>query len=126
MPVACIITQIMENEELENEEPYYEHDRRNENILTDIDVVDSMDEARSDNTEPETLNTLHLCISFPPQGFLTQREATSVVEESEECKSTSSIERHTHHAKEYVWEVSKYCSKYRIVDDGFVALSCIT
>lgn len=125
MSVACIVSQIVENEEFEEEEPYYEHDRRNKNILADIDVVDSMEECCDDDAEPESLNTLHLCISFPPEGFLTDWEASSVVEESEEGKSPSSIERHTHHTKEYVWEVSKYCSKHRIVDDGFVALSGI-
>lgn len=126
MSVACIITQIMENEQLEDEKPYYEHDWRNEDVLSDVDVVDSMDETRCDDTKPKSLDTLHLRISFPPEGFLTDWEAASVVEESEEGKSTSSIERYTHHAKEYVWEVSKYRSKHRIIDDGFVALSCVT
>ncbi len=115
----------MENEQLEDEEPYYQHDWRNENVLTDVDVVDSMDETCGDDTKPKSLDTLHLCISFPPEGFLTDWEAPSVVEESEEGKSPSSIERHTHHTKEYVREVSKYRSKHRIVDDGFVTLSCV-
>lgn len=125
MSVACIISQIMEDEELEDEESDDEHHRRDENVLTDVDIVDSMEEACGDDTEPKSLNTLHLCISFPTECFLTQWEAASVVEESEEGKSTSSIERHTHHAKEYVREVSKYRSEHRIVYDGFVALTGI-
>lgn len=72
MSVSCIIPQIVENEELENEETDNEHGRRNENVLTDVDVIDSMEETCSDDTEPETLNTLHLRISFPAKCFLTE------------------------------------------------------
>lgn len=72
MAVACIITQTMEDEELENEETDYQHDRRNEDVLTDVDIVDAMEEACGDDTEPKSLNTLHLRISFPTEGFLTQ------------------------------------------------------
>lgn len=102
MTVFGIITQIMEDEELEDEESYDEHNRRYENILTNRDIVDAVKETRYDDTGPESLYALHLRISFPTKCFLTERKASSAVEESEEGESSSSVQRHAHHTKECV------------------------
>jgi hypothetical protein len=102
MSVACVISQIMQDEEFEEEESYDEHNRRHENILTNRDIVDAVKEARYDDAGPKSLDTLHLCVSFPAKCFLTERKASSAVEESEEGESSSSVERHAHHAKECV------------------------
>ncbi len=100
--VPGIIPEIMEDEEFEEEESHDEHDRRDEDILTDRDIVDAVKEARYDDTGPKSLDTLHLCVSFPAKCFLTERKSSSAVEESEEGESSTSIQRHAHHAKECV------------------------
>ncbi len=124
MPVSGIIPEIMQDEEFEEEKSYDEHNRRHENILTNGDIVDAVKETRYDDTGPKSLDTLHLCVSFPTKCFLTERKASSAVEESEEGESSTSVERHAHHAKECVWEVSEDGSEHGIVDDGFMTLSC--
>lgn len=102
MPVSGIISEIMQDEEFEEEESHNQHDRRYENILTNRDIVDAVKEARYDDAGPKSLDTLHLRVSFPAKCFLTERKASSVVEESEEGESSTSIQRHAHHAKECV------------------------
>lgn len=84
-----------------------------------------MQETGCYDTKPEALNTLHLGVSFPAESFLTEREPSSAVEESQEGKSPSSIESHTYHTKECVREVSKYRSQESIIHNSFMTLSCL-
>ena len=102
MPVSGIIPEIMQDEEFEEEESYDEHNRRHENILTNGDIVDAVKETRDDDAGPKSLDALHLCVSFPAKCFLTERKTSSAVEEPEEGESSTSIQRHAHHAKECV------------------------
>jgi len=71
MSVASIISEIMEDEQFEEKKTDDEHHRGDEDVLADVDIIDSMEETRSEYAKPEALNTLHLSISFPAKGFLT-------------------------------------------------------
>ncbi len=124
MPVLGIVSEVVEDEELKEEESYDENNWRNEDIIWNIDIVDTMYDACADNTCPESLSTFDICIVFPSECLLTEREVPRIVDESEEGKSASSVERHAHHAKECVWEVSKDGSEDGIAEDGMWILTC--
>lgn len=125
MSVLGIVAEIMEDEKLEKEKPDNEYHWRNEDILTNIDIVDAMNGAGDEDTRPESFYTFHTRVTFPSERFLTKWEISWVVDETEEGKPTTSVERHTNHTKECMWEVSKYCSKQSVIHYGFMILTSL-
>lgn len=118
MSVFGIVSEIMEDEEFEEEETNNKNYRRNEDVSRDVDVVDTVDNTSTDDTSPKSLNTFDACIIFPSKCFLSEREISRIIDESEEGKATSSVERHTDHTKECMWEVPKDRAKYGIIGNS--------
>ncbi len=123
MSVFRIVSEIVEDKKFEEEKTDNEDNGRNENIIWNIDIVDTMYDACADNACPEPLSTFDISIVFPAECLLTEREIPRIVDESEEGKSASSVERHAHHAKECVWEVSKDGSEDGVTEDSMWILT---
>lgn len=123
MSVLGIVSEIMEDEEFEKEKTNDEHHRRNHHIFSDIDIVDTVDDAGYDNTKPKPLYTLHTGVSFPSKCFLTEREISWIIDQAEKSKTTTSVEWYTYHTKECVWEIPKDRSEHRIIYNRFVSLT---
>ncbi len=124
MSVFRIISQIMENEEFEKEKTDNKHNRWYHNVLTNIDIVDAMNDSCYYDTEPKTLNAFYPCISLPSESFLPQRECAGIIDDSEKCEASPSVERYTHHTKKCMGEISEYGSKHCIIEDGFFTIPC--
>ena len=82
MSVLGIVSEIVQNEELEEEKSYYEHHRRNKNIGRDKYIINSVDDAGTDDSRPKPLNTLDAGIVFPSKCLLTERKVPRIVDKS--------------------------------------------
>ena len=91
MSVLGIVSEIVENKELKEEESDDKYYRRDKNIWWDENIIYSMDNAGTDNPCPETLNTLDAGVVFPSKCFLTERKVPRIVDKAQEGKSSSSI-----------------------------------
>lgn len=123
MSVLGIVSEIMEDEEFQEEETNNQHDWRNQYVLTNVDIVDTMYGTGNENTRPESLYAFHTSVAFPSERFLTEREIPRVIDESEESKPSASVEWYADHAKECMGKVSEYRAEESIVDDSFMTLA---
>lgn len=112
----------MKYKELQEEKADDKNNWGDENVIWNIDIVDTMDYACTYNACPETLNTFDTGIVFPAKGLLSEREIPWVINETEKGKSSSSIERNTDHTEKCVGEVSEYRTENGIVQDNLVSL----
>ena len=72
----------MQDEELEEEEANDQYDWRNKNIWRNQNIIDAVDDTRTDDTSPKSLNTLYASIVFPSKCFLTERKVPRIVDKS--------------------------------------------
>lgn len=80
----------------------------------DHDIVDAVDDGCEEYSWPESLDSFQLCETLPSEGSLCERETAGIIDISEECEASTSVECDTDHAKEYMWEVSEDWSEHRV------------
>lgn len=82
MSVLGVVSEIMEDKELEEEETDDKYDRRYKDIWRDQNIIDTVDDTGTDNASPKSLNTFDTGIVFPSKCFLTERKVPRIVDES--------------------------------------------
>lgn len=72
----------MEHEEFKKKKTDDQDHRRDDDVLTDRDIIEPMNDARNDDTEPKSLDTLHASVSLPSECPLAKRKTSGIVDGS--------------------------------------------